>query len=232
MQDSSTQSATCPNATSPSTRVFENDFAEKYLSRVHPVLPGLFWGPIALGVLGWSYASGASWIHISWIFLTGFFAWTFFEYVLHRWIFHFIPGPKWLRREWYLIHQIHHDHQEWDRIVAPPLLSGTLCVFFLALFWALFGPVWMWPFFSGFVLGYLAYDYAHYYTHFGKPRSRFAKGLRRRHLQHHHAFPDRWYGVSSPFWDYVFGTHVRPGDKPTAKKETEWPKRLLERPVQ
>ena len=70
-------------------------------------------------------------------------------------------------------------------------------------------------FFGGFLIGYLLYDYIHFYTHFVTPKSRIGKGLRKRHLQHHFAGDDIWYGVSSPFWDYVFRTHVPKGVKPT-----------------
>ena len=211
------------------TRAFESDFMER-LSRVHPAFPGVFWGPVALFTIGWGIHTGVHWAAAIGLVLAGFFAWTFFEYVLHRWIFHFIPKSDGLKKWYYLVHQIHHDYQEWDRLVAPPLLSGALCAFFLGLFWLIFGTPTMWPFFGGFTIGYLAYDYVHFYTHFAKPKSAIGKGLRRRHLQHHHAYPDRWYGVSSPLWDYVFRTHVRPGEaRRTVPKEEQglWPRREI-----
>ncbi len=74
------------------------------------------------------------------------------------------------------------------------------------------------PFFGGFTIGYLMYDYIHFHTHFGQSRSRLAKSLRRRHLQHHFACPDRLYGVSSPLWDYVFRTHLRRGERPAQSR--------------
>lgn len=211
------------------TRAFKSDFMER-LSRVHPAFPGLFWGPVALAAIGWGVHTGVHWAATIGLVLAGFFAWTFFEYVLHRWIFHFIPKREGLKKWYYLVHQIHHDYQEWDRLVAPPLLSGALCAFFLGLFWVLFGTPTMWPFFGGFTIGYLAYDYVHFYTHFARPKTAIGKGLRRRHLQHHHAYPDRWYGVSSPLWDYIFRTHVRPGEaRRTVPKEEQglWPRREI-----
>ena len=69
---------------------------------------------------------------------------------------------------------------------------------------------------GGFLIGYLGYDYTHYATHFVRPKTRIGKGLRKRHLQHHFACPDRWYGVSSPLWDYVFRTHVPRGVRPAS----------------
>jgi sterol desaturase/sphingolipid hydroxylase (fatty acid hydroxylase superfamily) len=128
--------------------------------------------------------------------------------LLHRWVFHFQPAHPTLRRLYYPIHQLHHDVQEWDRLVAPPLMSIPLAALFFLIFRLLLGWPVVLPFFGGFVIGYLAYDYVHFYTHFARPRTRVGRGLRRRHLQHHFAFPDRWFGISSPLWDYVFRTHV------------------------
>ena len=79
----------------------------------------------------------------------------------------------------------------------------------------------MLPLFSGFIVGYLGYDYVHYYTHFARPTSWIGKGLRKRHLQHHFAFGDRWYGVSSPIWDYVFGTYVKEGERSRRRDASE-----------
>jgi hypothetical protein len=38
------------------------------------------------------------------------------------------------------------------------------------------------------------------------PRFELFNVLRRRHMQHHYTTPERWYGVSTPLWDYVFRT--------------------------
>jgi sterol desaturase/sphingolipid hydroxylase (fatty acid hydroxylase superfamily) len=203
-------------------RVFENDILD-WMSRAHPAFPALFWVPGAIASIVWGLMTGTAWFHMLWLVVVGFIAWTFFEYVLHRWIFHFVPESKTLRRHYYLVHQIHHEYHEWDRLVAPPMMSVTLGVIFLGLFYLLFGGhTWMWGFFAGFIFGYLAYDYVHFYTHFGRPKSRTAKMLRRRHMQHHTTYPNRWYGVSSPLWDYVFRTHVRPDDRPVKKEQIEW----------
>ena len=207
-----------------SVRVFRSAWIERYLSRVHPALPAILWGPVAILSIAWGHHAGLSPARSLVLGVAGLLAWTLFEYILHRWVFHFIPQTTEGKRWWYPVHQIHHDVQEWDRLVAPPLLSLPLCAFFLTLFYGVFGTPTLWPFFGGFVLGYLAYDYVHLYTHFARPTSRLGKGLRRRHLQHHHAFPDRWYGVSSPLWDYVFRTHVRPGERPQRQAKEPWPR--------
>lgn len=207
-------------------RLFENPILD-WASRAHPALPAVLWVPLMLASLWWGLRMGVSWWASALLWVVGFVLWTFFEYVLHRWIFHHIPEDPDRRRRYYLVHQIHHDYHEWDRLVAPPMLSLTLGVIFVVAFRILLGPSLMWPVYAGFIVGYLAYDYTHFYTHFGKPRSKYAKLLRRRHMQHHTTYPDKWYGVSSPFWDHVFGTVVKPGDRPVKQEEVDWDPHII-----
>ncbi len=194
-------------------RAFDNPLLEK-LSRIHPAVPVCFWGPVSLVLLWLGYRRGIDLPTVAGLSLLGVVGWTLVEYALHRWIFHWQPSSARLRRLLYPVHELHHDAQEWDRVVAPLLMSIPLGGTLFALFRLVIGWPEVLPFFGGFVIGYLAYDYVHLYTHFGHPRSPIGKGLRRRHLQHHFAFPDRWFGVSSPLWDYVFRTHVPRGVKP------------------
>lgn len=201
-----------PRGAKHGVRAFEHPLLER-LSRVHPVLPAVFWGPVSLALFGLAVHGGAAPARIALVWLAGLLSWTFVEYVLHRWVFHYVPADERLRELLYPLHMLHHDAQEWDRLVAPPLMSIPAFLVFLGLFSLWPGAPRMYPLLSGFVAGYLAYDYVHLYTHFARPRSRLGKGLRRRHLHHHFASSDRWYGVSSPLWDYVFGTHVRAGER-------------------
>ena len=62
------------------------------------------------------------------------------------------------------------------------------------------------PFCGGFIIGYLIYDYIHYSTHHFPMRSGLAKYLKHYHLKHHYSGEGGRYGVSSPLWDWVFGT--------------------------
>jgi dihydroceramide fatty acyl 2-hydroxylase len=195
-------------------QLFDNPLLER-LSRVHPVVPICVWGPVALGSVYLGLRGGLSVPETAGLTVAGFFAWTLFEYILHRWIFHWQPRDPRFRELYYPVHEVHHDAQEWDRIVAPPLMAVPLAVISAGVFWLILDPPTVFAVFGGFVIGYLGYDYTHYATHFARPRTWIGKGLRKRHLQHHFACPDRWYGVSSPLWDYVFRTHVPRGARPS-----------------
>jgi dihydroceramide fatty acyl 2-hydroxylase len=66
-------------------------------------------------------------------------------------------------------------------------------------------------FMSGFLLGYLVYDMTHYHLHHHRPRSRAGRLLRELHMRHHFQDDTRGFGISAPFWDYVFGTPLNRG---------------------
>jgi sterol desaturase/sphingolipid hydroxylase (fatty acid hydroxylase superfamily) len=139
------------------------------------------------------------------LFILGLFSWTLFEYLMHRYLFHFISEKKWIQKFHYVIHGIHHDypHDE-ERLFMPPvpgvLIAGVLLgVLFLIMRDAAF------VFEAGMLSGYLIYVYIHYMVHAKRPVRRF-RFLWTHHAKHHYAHPDKAYGVSSPIWDYVFGT--------------------------
>jgi sterol desaturase/sphingolipid hydroxylase (fatty acid hydroxylase superfamily) len=61
----------------------------------------------------------------------------------------------------------------------------------------------------GFLLGYLIYDMTHFYVHHHKPKTRVGKLVRELHMRHHFQDHTRGFGVSAPFWDYVFRTPLK-----------------------
>jgi dihydroceramide fatty acyl 2-hydroxylase len=195
----------------PETRIFESDLMES-MTRTHPAGPAIFWIPAVVVFSVYAFWQGISVLAYVPLFLVGALAWTLFEYCLHRWVMHWVPPIPAVRKYYYLVHQVHHDLAEPDRLVAPVPMAIVISLPLLAGLYLALGPVWMWAFFAGFVVGYLAYDYLHFYSHFGKPTSRIMKTIRRRHLQHH-ALHDRWFGVSVHLWDYAFGTHVKAGER-------------------
>ena len=86
----------------------------------------------------------------------------------------------------------------------PPVVGVPVAALLFGLMYLLLGR-WAFMFFAGFAAGYVTYAYLHHCIHRFRP-PRPLKFLWRHHLQHHYKCPDRAYGVSSPFWDMVFGT--------------------------
>jgi len=70
----------------------------------------------------------------------------------------------------------------------------------------------------GLLYGYICYDLTHYALHhIGKARGYFGR-LQRYHNQHHFSGEDAGYGVSSKFWDIIFGTELSKTDPHANKK--------------
>jgi sterol desaturase/sphingolipid hydroxylase (fatty acid hydroxylase superfamily) len=73
-------------------------------------------------------------------------------------------------------------------------------------------------FFPGFLIGYLMYGSMHYAIHAWHPPFRFLKPLWRNHHLHHYKSDDKGFGVSSSFWDRVFGTYFDVNEKEDKEK--------------
>jgi sterol desaturase/sphingolipid hydroxylase (fatty acid hydroxylase superfamily) len=194
-------------ATKPATcQMFETPLIERF-SRVHPAAPFVFWLPV-LGYFLWrAYDHGVAWAAIVGLLLAGLLLWSLAEYLLHRYLFHY-SGPRfWQRRMHFVIHGVHHDFpQDADRLVMPLGASIPMSVLFYVAFRAVLGPTLVDPLFVGFGLGYLAYDGTHYAIHHHRMSSRWGKWIKRHHMVHHHTGERARWGVSSPLWDWVFGT--------------------------
>jgi sterol desaturase/sphingolipid hydroxylase (fatty acid hydroxylase superfamily) len=61
-------------------------------------------------------------------------------------------------------------------------------------------------FLPGFIVGYAAYLAIHYMVHAFAPPKNFFKILWINHGTHHYKNGEFIFGVSSPLWDYIYGT--------------------------
>ena len=76
--------------------------------------------------------------------------------------------------------------------------------------WWLFG---LWPGCAvtcGVLAGYLAYTITHHATHHWNFDNAWLKRRKRSHALHHHLDKPVGFGVTSVFWDWVFGSAPRP----------------------
>jgi sterol desaturase/sphingolipid hydroxylase (fatty acid hydroxylase superfamily) len=180
------------------------------LSRVHPVVPPLIFGPAIL-LLTVLALGGESVPRTLLGALGGYAAWTFSEYWIHRAIFHFEPEDGIGARLHWMVHGVHHDHPNDPlRLVMPPAVSVPLAVLFVVAFVAIFGTPLAWAVGAGFLAGYLVYDMLHYALHHHRlPRTALERRLRELHMRHHFEDETRGYGISAPWWDIVFGTFGR-----------------------
>lgn len=187
--------------------MFENELLEKF-SRIHPATPFVVYLPMVAVLLYRTYARDVGVLTMAGLVLAGVLLWTLAEYLLHRYVFHWYNDTPFGRRLHFLLHGVHHEYpNDSDRLVMPLLTSVPLAVLFYSFFYFALGGVRLAePAFAGFALGYLMYDGTHYALHHFKQTTRLGKFIKRHHMLHHHADHDGGFGVSTPLWDYVFGT--------------------------
>jgi sterol desaturase/sphingolipid hydroxylase (fatty acid hydroxylase superfamily) len=188
----------------------------EFFTHITPVAVVILWVPVAvlfmvLEILTGRYATfGSAYLVLA--FIVGVFLWSFSEYTLHRFLFHYEPKTEKAKRIFFLFHGVHHAQPQCKtRLVMPPVVSIPMSLIMYAIMYVLFAlvlglPHWVGPVLSGFIVGYLFYDLTHYATHHFAMREGMWKWLKRYHMQHHYKTPNQRYGVSSPLWDFVFGT--------------------------
>ena len=185
--------------------MFDSPLLDRF-TRVHPAVPVVLYVPVILILLVTGVGRAGALAAAAWV-AGGYAFWTLTEYWLHRTVFHFEPEKGLGKRLHWMIHGVHHDHPNDPlRLVMPPSASIPLALGFCLLFWAVMGGQAAPAFSAGFLAGYLAYDMVHYHVHHHKPRTAVGRKLRELHMRHHFQDHDTGFGVSAPYWDYVFGT--------------------------
>ena len=144
--------------------------------------------------------------------LLGALSWTLLEYILHRFMLHRIPVFA-------LMHDAHHQ-VPLAFVGTPTWLSLAViggCVFLPA--WALASLNTAFGLTVGVMAGFFWYGIVHHAIHYRRPRSiaRRLLGASRRHAQHHYAHQPGNFGVTTAFWDRVFGTALHAAASRTAR---------------
>ncbi|ODV94720.1 hypothetical protein PACTADRAFT_76338 [Pachysolen tannophilus NRRL Y-2460] len=146
----------------------------------------------------------------------GLFVWTLIEYCLHRFLFHldyYLPESQYAFAIHFLLHGVHHYlPMDQYRLVMPPTLFAVLCFPFYKLVFSIFPFYIACSAFSGGFLGYIIYDCTHYILHHAKLPKYFQE-LKTYHLEHHYKNYELGFGVTSKFWDEIFGTVLHKEDK-------------------
>ncbi|MBK6892300.1 MAG: sterol desaturase family protein [Flavobacteriales bacterium] len=199
-------------------RIFKNPVLEAF-SKTHIAIPlALFWS-VGIITLWYSMAKLAiSWQTVLVFFLGGIVLFTLVEYVMHRYLYHIPAQSEKRKRFQYVIHGIHHEHpRDKARLAMPPLVSIVLSILFISLFRLLIGPNG-YAFGGGFLFGYSTYLLAHYAIHIYKQPKNFLGIIWKHHNLHHYVGDDGAFGVSTPFWDYIFGTMPKEPRRKEAQK--------------
>ena len=193
-----------------SSRMFQSNLLEA-LSKVHFMIPIIIYVPL---IIYWVYLSFERYnqtaIVISEYFLLGLFIWSLAEYTLHRFVFHYQPTSRIGKRLHFILHGVHHDYpSDKLRLVMPPSISLILALIFFLFFSIFLSDALLYPFFAGFVLGYLFYDITHYAIHHFNFKGKIWKKIKQHHMLHHYSDADKGYGVTSKIWDIAFKSNFK-----------------------
>jgi sterol desaturase/sphingolipid hydroxylase (fatty acid hydroxylase superfamily) len=179
----------------------------------------LFFYPIVVsGLLLYDLDGRGFALHSRWWFalVCGAMLWTLVEYLLHRFVYHEVAVVREL-------HGMHHAHPN-DFIGAPIWVSIVGFSFILGILALLWDVEIACGITSGLIVGYLSYLLMHdavHRWHLGE-RS-WLRSHRLRHLRHHRNAEPGNFGVTTGFWDLVFGTAIVPdrarGPRPVASTE-------------
>lgn len=139
------------------------------------------------------------------LFLIGFLFFTLTEYLIHRFVFHAHASSN--KKNWMVqMHGIHHTHPtDKKRLTLPLTVAIGLSSIVFFVLWLLLSQ-YAWFFFPGFILGYAFYLFVHYLIHTTRPPKGVLEILWKNHYSHHYRDTNKAFGVTTPFWDLVFGT--------------------------
>ncbi len=148
--------------------------------------------------------------------ILGAFTWTFLEYVIHRFLGH-VKGAR--KNPFGMEHVRHHVEGDyfapsWKKGLVGALFTSILCVPAFALAGRAVGGAYV----AGLIGFYGVYELLHRLEHVWAGIGPYARWARKHHFHHHFVDARTNHGVTSPIWDFVFGTYRKPGTITVPKK--------------
>jgi len=190
-------------------RIFKSPVLE-YLTKAPALFSTAVYVAILAGLLYMGYIKqvvSSVWVAAG-IYFGAILFWTFFEYFFHRYVNHldeYFPKSQWVHRIAHAIHGIHHEYpRDRERLMMPPVPGLIIVAVLYFGYWLILGD-WVYLFMPGFMSGYLLYASVHIAVH-KRSVPLFLKTQYKHHALHHYKYPDKAFGVSTTFWDRVFGT--------------------------
>jgi sterol desaturase/sphingolipid hydroxylase (fatty acid hydroxylase superfamily) len=160
-------------------------------TEVHTVTVAIYFGELffatALAIVILVFSTSRASIVIV-LFCCGLAAWTLAEYITHRFVLHAIAPVR---------HGIHH---------ARPRDAVDKIFWQVWLAFAVLYPIVGGAVMAGVLVAYAWYLLVHYCAHHN---SAVLPASALKHHLDHHRFANRNYGVTTRFWDRVFGTMLR-----------------------
>jgi sterol desaturase/sphingolipid hydroxylase (fatty acid hydroxylase superfamily) len=156
--------------------------------------------PCIFAYLGMHRAS--NWPAIVFSLLLGLFCFSLIEYVVHRWLLHD------QRSALFYLHDAHHNDPEKNSAFLFPTSIVLFVPVWCLLTWGLHVQQASY-FMMGLSGGYFYFDTLHHLEHTTRVNQLPFRWMQKIWAFHsvHHRIDGSNFGVTTSFWDYVFGTH-------------------------
>lgn len=137
----------------------------------------------------------------------GVVGWTLVEYVFHRWLGH---HPR-LRPNFFSVeHTRHHSKGNYFAPLKFKVRTAAIVLAILTPVAILIAGAGGLAFSLGLTGMYLVYEWFHRQAHVSVGATAYGRHMRRHHFFHHFENPKMNHGVTTPVWDWVFGTYRAP----------------------
>ncbi len=154
-------------------------------------------------------------MHILIAFIFGACLWQLAEYFIHRYLGHVVKYNNLFKKE----HDQHHQKTDYFSPFYLKVLSAvpvSLVVYFIISF--ILTKYTSIAFTCGFITFYFIYELIHLSLHVVPPYTFYGKFIRKHHFYHHFINPKMNHGVTTPLFDFVFGTYAKVDQLKVPKK--------------
>jgi sterol desaturase/sphingolipid hydroxylase (fatty acid hydroxylase superfamily) len=155
--------------------------------------------------------------------ILGAMGWTLAEYLLHRFLGHELKG-FFRKTLFHKEHTKHHHKRNYFASTRDKLLTclGAGPVVF-ALSFLVTNFLLASVFTASFLAMYFVYELIHRRLHVAAPAHFFAANMRAHHFYHHFVDETMNHGVTTAFWDRIFGTYVKAHELPVPHRyKLDW----------
>lgn len=138
----------------------------------------------------------------------GVLTWTLLEYIIHRWLGH----DRRFRGNAFGVEHIRHHIEGnyfapmWKKLIAAAITAAVLIGPAIVVAGTAVGTAYV----LGLVTFYGMYEVLHRREHTHAGIGAYGRWARRHHFHHHFVDGRRNHGVTTPIWDFVFGTYETP----------------------
>lgn len=138
----------------------------------------------------------------------GVLTWTLLEYMIHRWMGH----DRRFRRTPFGVEHIRHHIEgnyfapTWKKLVVAAITGPVVATPAIALVGWTNGILYT----VGLLAFYGLYELLHRREHTHAGIGAYGRFVRRHHFHHHFVDGRKNHGVTTPLWDFVFGTYEHP----------------------